>query len=120
MRLCRKRRMLPALFPDSKSEDKNKHPVKTWSPHTNLVEKHTGIKQNDSAKAVQRPKNTGIPGVSKIIKLVRGKKYVFWQATWHLKPGVLTKKAFSVGRHGDAKAKKLALLARKAGLTKMI
>lgn len=77
------------------------------------------MSRKEFSQIVRRPNKSGIAGVTKVIKLVRGKKYVFWQATWSPKTGLVAKKAFSLDKYGPVKAKRLAVQARKKALSQM-
>lgn len=64
------------------------------------------------------PRNSsGVVGVSKVSVLgPNGSTYYFWQATWCPEPGVRRSVKFSVRRHGDKQAFRLAVEARKEGV----
>jgi len=119
IRITRKGKCYSAFCSDRKCGGKSNGLIKAKAIYTKMAKAHPPMSRREFAQVVRRPNKTGIPGVTKLIKLVQGKKYSFWLATWSPKPGVVAKKAFSVGRYGDVKAKKLAIQARKAGLAKM-
>lgn len=119
IRLTCKGRSYSAFCSDKKCGGKAKGLVKARAIYAKLVKEHPKMTRKEFAQVVRRPNKTGIPGVTKLVKLVQGKKYTFWQATWSPEPGVVAKQAFSVDKYGVAKAKALAIRSRKAGLAKM-
>ena len=64
------------------------------------------------------PRNSsGVVGVSKIkVQASNGAVYEFWQATWSPQPGVRKAAKFSIKRHGNEVAFKLAVEARNQGI----
>jgi len=73
-----------------------------------------------NAEVVRRRGKSGIHGVQRIID--RGVKpwRKYWKATWSPELGKVARKQFSIRKHGEEKAKRLAIRARRAGLRKMI
>ncbi|MCW1887668.1 hypothetical protein OKA04_23220 [Luteolibacter flavescens] len=63
------------------------------------------------------PRNqSGVVGVSKIrIIAANGTEYWFWQAAWCPSPGERRSVKFSIKRHGDRQAFRLAVEARRDG-----
>lgn len=60
--------------------------------------------------------SSGVVGVSRIaVSAANGATYFFWQATWCPAPGERRCVKFSVKRHGDRQAFRLAVAARKEG-----
>lgn len=119
IRLPRKKKMYSAFCSDKKCGGKAKGLIKAKAIYAKLAKQHPPMSRKEFAQVVRRPNKTGIPGVTKSVKFVGRKKYAFWLATWSPEIGVVAKRSFSVNRHGDLKAKKLAVRARKAGLAKM-
>ena len=62
-------------------------PFKAWAIYAKLAKEHPKMIRKEFAQVVRRPNKTGIPGVTKLVKFVQGKKYVFWQATWSPEAG---------------------------------
>ena len=60
--------------------------------------------------------SSGVVGVSKVtITGAQGMVYHFWQATWSPGPGQRKSIRFSVKRHGESEAFRLAVQARREG-----
>ena len=72
-----------------------------------------------NAEVVRRKGRSGIQGVQRVInrRVKPWRKY--WVALWSPELGVVRKKQFSIRKHGEEKAKKLAIRARQAGLRSM-
>lgn len=119
VRLTRRGERFSAFFSDKKNGGKARALKLAQVCYSKMVKEHPQMSRKDFAQIERRSNKTGIVGVTKLIKEVRGKKYKFWQATWSPEPGTVRKKAFSVTRYGDDKAKKLAIAARKKGLGEM-
>jgi hypothetical protein len=119
VRLTRRGQRHSAFFSDKKNGGKARALKLAQVAYAKLVKEHPHMSRRDFAQIERRSNKTGIVGVTKLVKEVRGKKYKFWQATWSPLPGTVRKKAFSVTRYGDDKAKKLAVVARKKGLSEM-
>ncbi len=61
--------------------------------------------------------SSGVVGVSRIsVSSSNGETYLFWQATWSPEPGQRRCVKFSVKRHGDRQAFRLAVEARLRGI----
>lgn len=61
--------------------------------------------------------SSGVVGVSKVaVAASNGSMYYFWQATWCPEPGQRRCVKFSVRRHGDRQAFRLAVEARREGV----
>ena len=71
-------------------------------------------------RSVLRRNNTsGIPGVGRYDKIANrntGRREVFWLAAWVDEHGASRKRKFSVLRHGERKAKQLAVIERERRL----
>ena len=71
------------------------------------------------AEIAGRKGKSGIHGVQRVIDR-RGKRLrKYWKATWSSEPYVIRRKQFSIRKHGEEKAKRLAIRARRAGLRSM-
>lgn len=119
VRLTRQGKHYSAFFSDKKHGGKAKALKEAQAYYAQLVKEHPKMSRKDFAQIQRRSNKSGIVGVTRLVKEVRGKKYEFWQATWSPEPGRVAKKAFSVSRYGEAKAKQLAIDARKKGLEMM-
>jgi len=119
VRLTRRGQRYSAFFSDKKNGGKTKALKLAQICYAKMVKEHPQMSRKDFAQIERRSNKTGIVGVTKLVKEVRGKKYKFWQATWSPLPGKVAKKAFSVTRYGEVKAKQLAVAARKKGLSTM-
>lgn len=119
VRLTRRGERYSAFFSDRKNGGKNRALKLAQKEYARLIKNHPPMSRKDFAQIQRRSNKTGIVGVTKLVKEVRGKKYKFWQATWSPVPGKVAKQAFSVTRYGETKAKSLAIAARKKGLNSM-
>lgn len=72
-----------------------------------------------NAQIVRRKGRSGIHGVRRMInrRVKPWRKY--WVALWSPELGVVKKKQFSIKKHGEEKAKQLAIRARRAGVRGM-
>lgn len=60
---------------------------------------------------------SGVVGVSRVVvKASNGVEYYFWQATWCPSPGQRQSIKFSIKKHGDQAAYRLAIEARRSGI----
>jgi len=60
--------------------------------------------------------SSGVVGVSRIsVNAANGETYFFWQATWSSAAGLRRCVKFSIKRHGDRQAFRLAVEARRSG-----
>jgi hypothetical protein len=119
VRLTRRGKRYSAFFSDKKNKGKDRALKLAQACYAKMALAHPHMSRKDFAQIERRSNKTGIVGVTKLVKEVRGKKYKFWQATWSPEPGGVRKQAFSVTRYGDDKAKLLAIAARKKGLNQM-
>jgi hypothetical protein len=70
--------------------------------------------------AIQRRRgSSGILGVQKMVNRRFKRLQIYWKATWSPEPYVVRKKVFSARKFGDAKARRLAIRARREGLRSM-
>ncbi len=83
-----------------------------------LVEK---LDERDSGPRVclkSARNSSGVVGVSKVaVSATNGETYYFWQATWCPEPGRRRCVKFSIRRHGDRQAFRLAVEARREGVS---
>ncbi len=119
VRLTRQGERHTAFFSDRKHGGKAKALEKAKVCYSKLESKYPPMSRKQFAQIERRPNKSGVVGVTKLVKLVAGRKYSFWQATWSPEPGEVRKQAFSTNRYGEAGAKRKAIAARRAGLRDM-
>lgn len=119
MRLTRCGKRIATFFADKKYGGKAKALAQARKHYAKLNRQHPPMSRFEFSQVERRPNKSGIVGVSKINKVVKGKPYKFWQATWTSVDRKVQKAAFSIGKFGEAKAKKLAIKARKQGLQEL-
>jgi hypothetical protein len=71
------------------------------------------------AETVRRKGRSGIHGVQRVINRKSKPWRKYWQASWSPKPGLVRRKLFSIRKHGEERAKQLAIRARRAGVLSM-
>jgi hypothetical protein len=59
---------------------------------------------------------SGIVGITRLTRRVKGRYYDFWQATWTDKHGLRKTKIFSINKYGEEQAKQNAIEARRTGM----
>ncbi len=119
VRLVRNGTTHNAFFADRRMGGKAKALKAAKEHYQKLLAKHGEMTRREWAETVRRKGKSGIIGVRRGSRTVRGEKYWFWVATWSPKPYVVQKQMFSVKKFGEAKAKALAIKARKVGLSTM-
>jgi hypothetical protein len=119
VRVTRHGKTYSMFFADKRYGGKTSALKEAQSGYQQMVKKFPPMSRRDFSQIERRKSKSGIVGVTRLTKAVRGRNYHFWQATWSPKPGVIQKKAFSIGKYGEAKARKLAVLTRKQGLSVM-
>jgi len=119
VRLTRNGKRFAKFFSDIGYGSKEKALSSARRHYAELEKKNPPMSRKAFAQIERRASKTGIVGVSKITKIVKGRAYKFWQATWSPVAGAVRKQAFSIKKYGEAKAKTLAIKARKKGLNEM-
>ncbi len=73
------------------------------------------LEEDDQARICQRSSrnSSGVVGVSRVKVRTNGTEYEFWQATWSPAPGQRRCVKFSIKRHGDREAFRLAVETRR-------
>lgn len=71
------------------------------------------------AEVRRRKGLSGIHGVQKVVDRRFTPPRIYWKATWSPEPYVVARKQFSVRKHGASEARRLAVLARRAGVEKL-
>ena len=72
------------------------------------------------AELRRRIGSSNIVGVQRIVVRRSRRPVTYWKATWSPEPYVVRRKWFSVEKFGARKAKRLAILARRAGVRSMV
>jgi hypothetical protein len=120
VRVTRKGKTYSSFFTDKKHGGKTKALKAAREGLKKLRAKYPPMSRKEFAKVQRRKTKSGIVGVTRLTKNVKGKNYHFWQATWSPTPGVIEKKVFSISKYGAEKAKKMAIAARKKGVREMV
>ena len=85
-----------------------------------LERKHRPITRKRRAELVGRKGKSGIIGVQRaIVKRLGQPRRVYWQANWSPRSHVVKRRAFSVHKFGERKARALAIRARRIGVQTM-
>ncbi|HXT38791.1 MAG TPA: hypothetical protein VN887_02090 [Candidatus Angelobacter sp.] len=71
------------------------------------------------AEIPRRKSRSGIVGVHPTTLRREGRARKYWMATWSPEPYKAVRRVFSVSRHGERKARSLAIRARREGLRNM-
>ena len=119
VRMTRKGKRFAKFFSDKKGGGKAKALILAKSYYAKLTKANPPMTRWEFAQIQRRPNRSGIVGVSKVIKVVNGRPYKFWQAGWTSVDGKVKKAAFAIGKHGDAGAKRLAMKTRKQETNKL-
>ncbi|MEM6885359.1 MAG: AP2 domain-containing protein [Verrucomicrobiota bacterium] len=120
VRVTRKGKTYSAFFTDKKHGGKGKALAAAKVGLEKLRAKYPPMSRKEFARVQRRKTKSGIVGVTRLTKKVKGKDYDFWQATWSPRTGVIEKKVYSITKYGEDKAKKLAVKARKEGIKNMV
>lgn len=120
VRVTRKGKTYSSFFTDKKHGGKGKALAAARIGLEKLREKYPPMSRKEFARVQRRKTKSGIVGVTRLTKKVKGKDYDFWQATWSPRTGVIEKKVYSITKYGEDKAKKLAVKARKQGIKNMV
>jgi hypothetical protein len=119
VRLARRGRTHSAFFSD-KRHGGRKQALAAAQAHRDKLAAKLGrpvrLARRQWAEIVRRKGRSGIHGVQRIVdrRVKPWRKY--WKATWSPEPYVVARKQFSIRKHGEAKARRLAIQARRAGL----
>lgn len=123
VRVARKGKIYPAFFTDKKYGSRKKALAAAQAHHKMLVAKLGPSPMKSRrvwAEMPRRKSKSGIVGVRRAIVRVPGKKLrKYWTVTWSPKRGVVKRRQFSIRKHGEAKARRLAIRARRAGVRSM-
>jgi hypothetical protein len=119
VRLNRGKHRISKFFTDRVHGGKAKALKAATAFYAKIDQKYLRISRKEFASIQRRKNSSGLLGISKVTKDVKGRVYEFWQATWSPEPGVVAKKAFSIKKYGSEKAKAKAIKARKQGWNQM-
>lgn len=123
LRAARQREIYSAFFPDKKWGGRAEAlaaAVEYRRKLLNLLGRPAHPSRRYWAETVRRRGRSGICGVRRVVNR-RSKPWLkYWQASWSPKPGVVRKKTFSIRKFGEAKARQLAIRARRAGVRSMV
>jgi hypothetical protein len=90
--------------------------IKRWQE----IRKTTPVMSRVEFAQVERRKSrTGIVGVRRVPKTVKGHEYYFWEGWWSDRRHNRRVRCFSVDKYGEEEAKKLAIKARRDGLAEI-
>jgi hypothetical protein len=123
VRVSRKGKIHPAFFADKKHGGREQA-FAAAQAHYRKLRRKLGMPRQVSrrwwAEHVGRKGKSGIHGVRRVIVRGGGRRLrKYWQAGWSPKLGLVRKKQFSIRKHGEEKAKRLAIRARRAGVRNM-
>ena len=119
VRLARRGRIHSAFFSDKRHGGREQALVAAQVPRDKLATqlgRPVQMARRQWAEIVRRKGRSGIQGVQRIVnrRVKPWRKY--WKATWSPEPYMVARKQFTIRKHGEAKAKQLAIQARQAGL----
>ena len=122
VRLQRGGKLHSAFFSDKKHGGKEQALMAAQTHRQQLAAKlgtPVRMERRQWAQIVGRKGRSGIRGVQRIVdRRVRPwRKY--WKATWSPEIGKVAKKQFSIRKHGEKNARRLAIRARLVGLQNM-
>lgn len=122
VRLARRGKIHSAFFAD-KTNGGRAQALAAAQAHYLKLRERLGMPRRRSrrwnAQVVRRKGRSGIQGVQRVIDRRSKPWRKFWRACWSPELGVTQKRQFSIRKHGEAKAKRLALRARRAGVRNM-
>ena len=122
VRLARRRKIHSAFFTDKKFGGREQALAAAQAHYLQLRHK-LGLplqrSRQEWSETVRRRGRSGIHGVQRVIDRRTKPWRKYWRATWSPELGVVRKKQFSIRKHGEEKARQLALRARRAGLHSM-
>lgn len=111
------------MFSDSVYGGKRKALQAAVSYRARLLAEMSSYEYHIRRRSILRRNNTsGIPGVGRYDKIANpntGRREVFWLAHWVTEHGASGKRKFSVLRHGERKAKQLAIAERERQLKRV-
>lgn len=119
VRLARRGKIYPAFFSDKKHGGREQAFAAAQAHYLEQRQK-LGMPRRRSrrwnSQIVRRMGRSGIYGVQRVIDRRTKPWRKYWRASWSPELGVVQKKQFSIRKHGEEKAKRLAMRARREGL----
>jgi len=123
VRISRRGKVHSAFFTDKKHGGRALALAAAQAHYLKLREK-LGMPRRRSrrwnAQIVRRRGRSGIFGVQRMIDRRVKPWRKCWRATWSPELGVVRSKQFSIRKHGEEKARRLAIRARRAGVRSMV
>lgn len=119
VRLTRKGKIYNAFFADKSYGGKSKALQAAQKHYRKLLREHGRISRRDRAQIKRRVGASGIMGVRKAVLAAGKRKLTYWLASWSPHPHVVQRRMFSVQKYGGARAKAMAVQARKNGVRSM-
>jgi len=114
VRLMRKGKMHTGFFGDKGHGGKARALEAAEKFYRALLKKHKASTRSEWLQIRRRKGRSPYIGVQRITVT-----HVYWMATWSPRKGVVRKRQFSVRKHGAAKARALALQARREALASL-
>ncbi|MEI8290978.1 MAG: AP2/ERF family transcription factor [Verrucomicrobiota bacterium] len=122
VRLAQRGKIHSAFFTDKKHGGREQALAAAQAHYLQLRQK-LGLplqrSRREWAETVRRKGRSGIIGVQRAIDRQVKPWRKYWRATWSPELGVVRKRQFSIRKHGEEKAKQLAIRARRAGVRSM-
>jgi hypothetical protein len=119
VRLARRRKIHSAFFSDKKHGGREQAFAAAQAHYQELRQK-LGMPRRSSrrwnSQIVRRMGRSGIHGVQRVIDRRTKPWRKYWRATWSPELGKVRWRQFSIRKHGEEKAKRLAIRARREGL----
>jgi len=122
VRVARRGKIHPAFFADKKHGGREPALAAAQAHYLKLRQKLGMPRQRSrrwNAQVVRRKGRSGIHGVQRVVDRRSKRLRKYWKATWSPELGKVRRKQFSIRKHGEKKARQLAIRARRAGLRSM-
>ena len=123
VRINRRGEKFHPYFSDSKFGGARKALAEATEVRDRIERENPPHTRRSRAEVLMRSNKSGVAGVNlrfQVRRLAKGRRtYVFVEAAWSSRPGVVHRHRFSVDKYGRKKAWALAIAARKAGLDQM-
>lgn len=119
VRLARRGKIHSAFFTDKKHGGREQAFAAAQAHYQKLRQKFgmpRGRSRRWNAQIVRRMGRSGIYGVQRVIDRRTKPWRKCWRATWSPELGKVGRRQFSIRKHGEKRAKALALRARREGL----
>jgi hypothetical protein len=122
VRLSRRGKIHSAFFTDKKHGGREQALAAAQAHYLKLRQKLGMPRQRSrrwNAQIVRRKGRSGIHGVQRVVDRRAKRLRKYWKATWSPELGKVRREQFSIRKHGEKKARQLAIRARRAGLRSM-